>query len=128
PVQGQEQDYGNVNNSCHSRHSTRHLLEMARSSELAQASRSESTGDSITTRPLSSMRKVSARMTLPISRAATLYCLAVSRTAASFDGVTVTMARAPLSLKRAASAGSESSGRFAIAPRTEKADSSLRSE
>src|SRR2546422_9692747 len=62
------------------------------------------------------MRKASPRLTRPSSRAATLYCLAVSRTAASFDGVTETTARAPRAPKRTDSAGSESPPRFAIAP------------
>src|SRR5260370_27332950 len=103
-----------------------HFPKSACSNELAQESRSDSTELSITARPLCSMRNEPSRVTWPSLRAATLYCLAVSRTAASFDGVTETMARAPRSLKRAASEGRESAPRFTIAPRAEKADSSLR--
>src|SRR6266853_366443 len=62
------------------------------------------------------MRNERSQVTWPSSCAATLYCLAVSRTAASFDGVTETMARAPRSPKRTDSAGKESSPRFAITP------------
>src|SRR6267378_4600006 len=62
------------------------------------------------------MRNEPSRVTWPSSRAATLYCLAVSRTAASFDGATETTARAPRSLKAAASEGSELLPRFVIAP------------
>src|SRR6266446_10986543 len=94
-----------------------HLVVRVRSSEWAQASRSDSTGLSITARPLCSMRNEPSRVTWPSSCAATLYCLAVLRTWASFDGVTETTARAPRSLKAANSLGSESSPRFAIAPR-----------
>src|SRR5205807_1422549 len=54
-----------------------------RSSEWAQGSRSVSMELSITMRPLYSMRKASPRVTLPISCATTLYCLAVWRTQAS---------------------------------------------
>src|SRR5207245_6526162 len=79
------------------------------SSELAQTSRSDSTGESITERPFSSMRKASPRVTLPISHAATLYCLAIARTAARFSGARETMARAPRSPKSANSAGAGSS-------------------
>src|SRR5580693_590776 len=89
-----------------------------RSSEWAQASRSVSMELSITARPLCSMRKASPRVTLPSSCAPTLYCLAISRTAASFEGVTETMARAPRSLKRACSAEAESLVRRTVAPRT----------
>src|SRR5258708_10950107 len=85
-----------------------HFEANVRSSEWAQASCSDSTEPFITARPLCSMRNEPSRVTWPSSRAATLYCLAVSRTAASFDGVTDTMARAPLSLKRVASAGGRS--------------------
>src|SRR6266852_8007603 len=93
-----------------------HFLVSVRSSELAQASRSVSTELSTTARPLYSMRKASPRVTWPISRAATLYCLAVLRTAASFEGVTDTTARAPRSLNAAASAGLSASN-FTCAPR-----------
>src|SRR5260370_1760279 len=103
-----------------------HLVVRVRSSEWAQASRSVSTELSITARPLCSMRNEPSRATWPSSCAATLYCLAVLRTAASFDGVTETMARAPRSLKAAASVADGSSPAFAIAPRAEKADPSLR--
>src|SRR3981189_3814673 len=84
-----------------------HFVVSVRSSEWAQASRSVSTELSITARPLYWMRKASPRVTWPIWCAATLYCLAVSRTAASFDGVTETTARAPRSPKSAYSAGGE---------------------
>src|SRR5216684_8134391 len=93
-----------------------HFAVSVRSSEWAQASRSVSTELSITSRPLYWMRKASLRVTWPIWCAATLYCLAVSRTAASFDGVTETTARAPRSLNTAASAESSSSN-FTCAPR-----------
>src|SRR6202158_650756 len=93
-----------------------HFVVSARSSEWAQASRSVSTELSITARPLCWMRKASPRVTWPIWCAATLYCLAVSRTAASFDGVTETTARAPRSPNAAASAGPSSSN-FTCAPR-----------
>src|SRR5712664_2151235 len=86
-----------------------HFKASVRSSEWAQASWSVSTELSITALPLYWMRKASPRVTWPIWCAATLYCLAVSRTAASFDGVTETMARAPRSLNAAASAGTASS-------------------
>src|SRR5260370_1404223 len=75
-----------------------HFPKSACSNELAQESRSDSTELSITARPLCSMRNEPSRVTWPSLRAATLYCLAVSRTAASFDGVTETMARAPRSV------------------------------
>src|SRR5260370_41881063 len=68
-----------------------HFPKSACSNELAQESRSDSTELSITARPLCSMRNEPSRVTWPSLRAATLYCLAVSRTAASFDGVTETM-------------------------------------
>src|SRR5467141_5382537 len=99
-----------------------HLVVRARSSEWAQASRSVSTELSITARPLCSMRNEPSRVTWPSSCAATLYCLAVLRTAASFDGVTETTARAPRSPKRADSAGSPSS-RMTFAPRAGGASS-----
>src|SRR5258708_17685560 len=73
---------------------------------------------SITARPLYSMRKAPPRVTWPIWYAANLYCLAVSRTAASFDGVTETTARAPRSPNAAASAGA-SSFHFTIPPTNE---------
>src|SRR6266446_8836864 len=94
-----------------------HLVVRVRSSEWAQASRSVSTELSITARLLCSMRNEPSRVTWPSSCAATLYCLAVSRTAASFDGVTEMTARAPRSLKRANSAPAESSLRWTVAPR-----------
>src|SRR5207247_8088091 len=103
-----------------------HVASTERTSEVAQASRSDSTKLSITARPLRSMRNEPSRVTWPSSRAATLYCLAVLRTTASFDGVTETTARAPRSLNAANSARSESSPRSAIAPRAEKADYLLR--
>src|SRR5713226_10507069 len=93
-----------------------HFEVSVRSSEWAQASRSASMELSITTRPLCSMRNEPSRVTWPSSRAATLYCLAVLRTAASFDGVTETMARAPRSPKRAASEGSEETSIVMTAP------------
>src|SRR5258708_6844169 len=93
-----------------------HFEANVRSSEWAQASRSVSTELSITARPICSMRKASSRVTWPIWCAATLYCLAVSRTAASFDGATETMARAPCSPKRTDSAGAPLS-RLIFAPR-----------
>src|SRR6266850_358334 len=92
-----------------------HFVVNVRSSEWAQASRSVSTELSITARPLYSMRKASPRVTWPICCAATLYCLASSRTRASFGDETETMARAPRSPKRAVSAGPFSSS-FALAP------------
>src|SRR6266404_9151166 len=95
-----------------------HFPTKVSSSELAQASRSVSTELSITARPLCSMRNEPSRVTWPSSRAARLYCLAVWRTAASFDGVTETMARAPRSLKAANSAVEDSFSKFAIAPST----------
>src|SRR6202035_1946359 len=75
-----------------------------RSSELAQTSRRDSSGLSMTARPLYWMRNPSARMTCPMDCAATLYCRAVSRRRASKVGLIETMARAPRSLKRAYSA------------------------
>src|SRR5215470_9608007 len=65
------------------------------------------------------MRKASPPVTLPISRAATLYCLAIARTAARFAGATETMARAPRSEKRENSSG-ELSSRLTAAPREEE--------
>src|SRR2546427_10056772 len=97
--------------------STLHFPAKVRSSEWAQASRNVSTELSITTRPLCSMRNEPSRVTWPSSCAATLYCLAVSRTAASFDGVTETRARAPRSLKRTDSAVSKQSSTVTTAPR-----------
>src|SRR5580704_3143529 len=94
-----------------------HFAANVRSSELAQTSRSESRGESTTTLPLYSTRSALPRCTLPISRAPTLYCLAVARTAASFVGETETMQRAPRSLKRACSAGATASS-FTFAPKT----------
>src|SRR4029077_6025078 len=78
-----------------------HLEVSVRSSEWAQASRSPSMELSITACPSCSMRNEPSRGTWPSCGPATLYCLAVSRTAASFDGATDTTARAPCSLKRA---------------------------
>src|SRR5213075_3559066 len=49
--------------------------------------------DTATTEIYTTRHTLSLHDALPIS--ATLYCLAVSRTAASFDGVTDTTARAP---------------------------------
>src|SRR5713226_471413 len=98
-----------------------HFEVSVRSSEWAQASRSAAMELSITARPLCSMRNEPSRVTWPSSRAATLYCLAVWRTAASFDGVTETMARAPRSLKSAASAGGGSSVKLMVAPRAGRA-------
>src|SRR5438445_12101882 len=97
--------------------STLHFPAKVRSSEWAQASRNVSTELSITTHPLCSMRNEPSRVTWPSSCAATLYCLAVLRTWASFDGVTETMARAPRSLKRTDSAGSKQSSTVTTAPR-----------
>src|SRR5207302_1269806 len=89
-----------------------------RSSEWAQGSRSVSMELSITMRPLYSMRKASPRVTLPISCATTLYCLAVWRTPTSDEALTDQGARAPRSLKRTASAEAGSSVKFRDAPRT----------
>src|SRR6266436_850719 len=75
-----------------------------RSNEWAQTSYSLATDVSITALSLYSMRKPSLPMTWPIWCAVTPYCLAVSRTAASEVGATLTTARAPLSPKRAYSA------------------------
>src|SRR2546429_7005665 len=86
-----------------------HFAVCVRSNELAQASRRVSMGLSITARPLCWMRNEPSRMTLPSSRAATWYCLAISRTRASFDGEAETTARAPRSLKRTDSAAGRSS-------------------
>src|SRR5580693_4286906 len=88
------------------------------SSELAQTLRRVSRGESTTALPLYSMRSALPRCTLPVSRAPTLYCLAVARTAASFVGETESTQRAPRSWKRACSAGaSASASRFTFAPR-----------
>src|SRR6266581_6603896 len=103
-----------------------HFEANVRSSEWAQASRSVSTELSITARPLCSMRKEPSRVTWPIWCAATLYCLAVSRTAASLDGVTERTTRAPRSPKRTDSVGAAASLRLTFVPKAEKADSSLR--
>ena len=62
------------------------------------------------------MRKASPRVTLPISRAATPYCLAVSRRRASEEGFTDTTARAPRSPNAATSVGNEASSSLTIAP------------
>src|SRR5882724_7669005 len=83
----------------------RHRVTNVRSRELAQTSRGTSRGESMAACPLSSMRSAAFPVTLPSSRAPTLYCLAVARTAARFVGETERMARAPRSLKRACSAG-----------------------
>src|SRR5882762_5679693 len=99
-----------------------HFAASVLSSEWPQASRRISMGLSITMRPLCSMRKASLWVTWPSSRTATWDCHAVLRTAASFDGVTETTARAPRSLKRADSAGSPSS-RMTFAPRAGGASS-----
>src|SRR5882724_3995898 len=103
----------------------RHRVTNVRSRELAQTSRRTSRGESMAACPLSSMRSAASRVTLPSSRAATLYCLAVARTAARLVGETETTQRAPRSLKRAYSAGADSLNEIE-APREEKADSSLR--
>src|SRR5271169_4385394 len=95
----------------------RHFEVSVCSSELAQMLRRESTGESTTALPLYSMRSAPPRCTLPISRAPTLYCLAVERTAASFVGETERMQRAPRSWKRACSAGPSSSS-FTFTPKT----------
>src|SRR5437879_12824064 len=92
-----------------------HGMCSARTSELAQASRRESSGDRIAARPRISMRKSAPRVTRPISRAATPYCLAISRTRAIEPGATETTARAPRSPKRANSAGAVSS-KLTLAP------------
>src|SRR2546428_10526218 len=97
--------------------STLHFPAKVRSSEWAQASRNVSTELSITTRPLCSMRNEPSRVTWPSSCAATLYCLAVLRTRASFDGVTETMARVARSLKRTDSAGGQQSATVTTEPR-----------
>src|SRR5580693_6224428 len=81
-----------------------HFEASVRSSELAQMLRRESRGESTIALPLCSMRSALPRCTLPISRAPTPYCLAVTRTAASFMGETDTTQRAPRSLKAANSA------------------------
>src|SRR5690349_15395045 len=86
-----------------------HFAVTTRSRELAHESRSGSIGESITARPLCWMRKASSRVTRPISRAATPYCLAIAKRAARFSGSRETMARAPRSPKRACSAGASSS-------------------
>src|SRR5437016_8987805 len=62
------------------------------------------------------MRKASSRVTWPMCCAATPYCLAVSRTRASEEGLTDTTARAPRSANAAASAGPASSN-LTCAPR-----------
>src|SRR5438046_7067862 len=54
-----------------------HFAVSARSREWTQTSRKISRGLSITVLPLCSMRKEPSRVTLPSSRAATLYCLAL---------------------------------------------------
>src|SRR5438876_724474 len=94
-----------------------HFAVSVRSNELAQASRRVSMGLSITARPLCWMRNEPSWMTLPSSRAATWYCLAISRTRASFAGETETTARAPRSPKSTDSAGSEESSMVTTAPR-----------
>src|SRR5580700_3927147 len=92
-----------------------HFEASVRSSELAQMLRRESRGESTTALPLYSMRSALPRCTLPISRAPTPYCLAVSRTAASFMGETDTTQRAPRSLK-AANSAETSASRTTCAP------------
>src|SRR6266403_495732 len=87
-----------------------------RSSEWAQTSYSLATDVSITALSLYSMRKASLPMTWPIWCAVTPYCRAVSRTAASEVGATETMARAPLSPKRAYSAGNVVPSSLTFAP------------
>src|SRR6266849_763972 len=101
-----------------------HCIFSVRSSEWAQESRSAGMELSITALPLYWMRKASPRMMLPISCAATWYCLAVLRTRASCAGLTDTTARAPRSPKRAASAGPFSSSlAVALNPFPAKQDS-----
>ena len=56
----------------------RHLDCMVRSSELAQPSRKSSMGESITARPLYSMRSAAFWVTWPASLAATPYCRAIA--------------------------------------------------
>src|SRR5579863_1841110 len=98
----------------------RHFAANVFSSELAQMLRNASRGDSTTALPLYSMRSALPRCTLPISCAPTPYCLAVTRTAASFVGATETMQRAPRSWKRANSEDASSS-KDTRAPRSEVA-------
>src|SRR6266699_1902057 len=93
-----------------------HFVVSAGSSEWAEASRRLSMHLLITACPLCSMRKASSRVTWPIGCAATPYCLAVSRTRASEEGLTDTTARAPRSANAAASAGPASSN-LTCAPR-----------
>src|SRR2546430_11231552 len=93
-----------------------HFVVSVGSSEWAQASRSVSTELLITACPLCSMRKASSRVTWPMGCAATPYCLAVSRTRASEEGLTDTIARPPLAANAAASAGPVSSN-LTCAPR-----------
>src|SRR5437899_13108849 len=88
-----------------------------RSKEWAQVSPRISMELSITARPPYWMRNEPSRMTLPSSRAATWYCLAISRTWASLEGETETTARAPRSPKRTDSAGSEEFSMVISAPR-----------
>src|SRR5215471_13506744 len=73
----------------------------ARSRALAQTSRNPATGESITTRPLCWMRSAASPVTRPISSAATPYCAASDRRAATLSGATLTIARAPHSPNRA---------------------------
>src|SRR5207249_3007966 len=97
-----------------------HRLTRVRSNELAQTSRRTSGGESMAACPSSSMRSAALPVTLPSSRAPTVYCLAVARTAARFAGDTETTQRAPRSEKREYSAGRDSLSET-DAPR-EKAD------
>src|SRR5579864_6688845 len=96
-----------------------HRVTSVRSSELAQTSRRTSRGESMAAYPLYWMRSALSAVTLPISYAATLYCLVVARTAASFVGETETMARAPRSLNNSCSRGTlaRSDSNFTFAPR-----------
>src|SRR5215470_18427046 len=71
------------------------------------------------------MRRPSAALTPPIFTAPTLYCLAVSRTAASFSGETETTHRAPRSPNSVHSAGgtpsTATSPILTLAPKLEEA-------
>src|SRR6202011_5633757 len=61
----------------------RHRACSASCKEFAHVSRSAEISSRIMVRPFNSMRNVPSRVTCPISRAATLHCLAFSRTRAS---------------------------------------------
>src|SRR6202008_4007917 len=77
----------------------RHFDSSVRSSELAQMSRNFSTAESITARPLYSMRSEPVEVTWPIWSAATPYCRAINCRAPIFSGARLTIQRAPRSLK-----------------------------